>query len=170
MHAVWRGDSVVISDITWNAPFWLHWIAALRLRHSCGLPFELSLLDHLKTCALKKNSNSWQHTRQSILWLWSQDRGGFSECDGVRVVCKVKNLYTLHSQSTHSYFVCATERDIMNACLEILNESVCRLHHSSYLAPHVALPWSRLVRDINTSHFIQSSLFQTYSGFQPRWV
>lgn len=47
--------------------------------------------------------------------------------------------HALCSQSTHSYFVCATERDIMNACLEILNESLCRLHHSSCLAPLLSL-------------------------------
>lgn len=166
MHAVWRVESVVISGIMWNAPFWLHLITALMLRHSCVLPFEPSVLDHLKTCTLKKKLQ-FMTAYSSKYWPWSQDCGGISECDDVRVVCKVKNLFlTLSVLSLLTATLCVQ----LSATLWMPAWKYWMNPCAVYIIHHVSPLSCRSAMESTCKRYKHVTLRTNYSGFQQRWV
>lgn len=174
MRAVWRVDSVVISDIMWNATLWLHSIIKTFL----WLLFELSALDHLikgwrcLNCCLCTNPKENMQVKEKLqfittysskYWPWSQDYGGISECDDVHVVRKVKKLFLTLSLLSLLAATCVCNWARHYECLLVNTEWICVLFTSFIPSSLGAVPLSGLVRGINTLHYIQTGLFQKYS-------
>ena len=155
MRAVWRVDSVVISDIMWNATLWLHSIIKTFL----WLLFELSALDHLikgwrcLNCCLCTNPKENMQVKEKLqfittysskYWPWSQDYGGISECDDVHVVRKVKKTFphALSSQSSRSYLCVQLSATLwMPACKYWMNLCAVYIIHP-LLSWRCAFEWT----------------------------